>query len=332
MSRLVNPGGEHDHRTVVLLDEPSGLEPVVHDRHQVLVLALTHQVVVGEQHPESSVHQVEVVGRHVDEALPDRDRVGVPLLEQDHPVAGAVGERLVLVELRVGGLVEAVEIALAHSLGGDVLADVEEVLDQHPERTPPVADVVLADHLVAHELQHPDERVADHRGAEVTGVHLLGDIRRRVVDHDPLLLGVRFDAEAIVAGDGGELCSEPLGREGDVDEPRSGHLELARHAVQRAGVDHPLGDLARVGADRLGQRQSAVDLGVGTVARAHRGVRGSTGDLGEHRCEQRGDGGNRVGHQPHSLARHDDHRDGSTVGGWLGGRNERRTPLRQAPR
>ena len=34
-------------------------------------------------------------------------------------------------------------------LGGDVLADVEQVLDEHAERAAPVTDVVLADHVVA---------------------------------------------------------------------------------------------------------------------------------------------------------------------------------------
>ena len=108
----------------------------------------------------------------------------VAALQLHDPLAGAFLELLRLGELRVGLLVEAVEIALLQTFGGDVFAEVEQMLDQHAERTAPVADVVLADHVVAEELEHPHQRVADHGRAEVAGVHLLGDVRRRVVDDD----------------------------------------------------------------------------------------------------------------------------------------------------
>ena len=77
--------------------------------------------------------------------------LGVVGLQLDDPLARALLELVGLVELGVGRLVEAVEIALSHAFGGDVLADVEQVLDQHPERPTPVADVVLAHDVVAEE-------------------------------------------------------------------------------------------------------------------------------------------------------------------------------------
>jgi hypothetical protein len=60
---------------------------------------------------------------------------------------------------------------------------IEDVLDEHPELRAPVSDVVLAHHLCAEEAQHADQRVTDERGAQMTDVHLLGDVRRRVVHH-----------------------------------------------------------------------------------------------------------------------------------------------------
>lgn len=42
--------------------------------------------------------------------------------------------------------------------------------------------MVLADHLVAQVLQDPGQRITDHRCAKVTDVHLLCDVRPRVVD------------------------------------------------------------------------------------------------------------------------------------------------------
>jgi hypothetical protein len=46
--------------------------------------------------------------------------------------------------------------------------------------------VVLADHFVAEELQHPRHAVADDGRAQVADVHLLGQVRRRQVDHGAL--------------------------------------------------------------------------------------------------------------------------------------------------
>ena len=131
--------------------------------------------------------------------------------------------------------------------GGDVLADVEQVLDEHAERAAPVADVVLADHGVAEELEHPHERVADDRRAQVPDVHLLGDVGRRVVDDDRARRGggrrrrgARRPATAV------ELVGEERVVEREVDEARAGDLDRAAHLLQHARVDDPLRDLARV--------------------------------------------------------------------------------------
>ena len=54
-------------------------------------------------------------------------------------------------------------------------------------------------------------------------------------------------------------------------KPGPGDLDR-RHAVEVGGGDDGLGDLARVAAERLGERQRAVRLGVGAVGRAHDGI------------------------------------------------------------
>jgi hypothetical protein len=54
---------------------------------------------------------------------------------------------------------------------------VVEVLDQHAELGAPVAEVVLADHVGAEEAQHADQAVTDDGRAQVTDVHLFGDVR-----------------------------------------------------------------------------------------------------------------------------------------------------------
>ena len=74
--------------------------------------------------------------------------------------------------------------------------EIDEVLDEHPERPAPVADVVLAHDVVAEHVEHPHERVTDHRRAEVPDVHLLGHVGRRVVDDDAFGRSRRDDAES----------------------------------------------------------------------------------------------------------------------------------------
>ena len=100
---------------------------------------------------------------------------------------------------------------------------------------------------MAEEVEHPHERVADHGRTQVPDVHLLGDVRRRVVDDDGLDGGrpaatPRRSSAATVD----ELLGEELGRERDVDEAGPGDLEFAGHAVEHPGVDDLLGELARV--------------------------------------------------------------------------------------
>ena len=58
-----------------------------------------------------------------------------------------------------------------------------------PNWRAPVADVVVPDHRWPGEVQHPRDRVPHDRGAQVTDVHLLGDVGRGVFDHHGLRLG-----------------------------------------------------------------------------------------------------------------------------------------------
>ena len=150
-SRLVNPGGNTTSAPSLCCRSSVSASRSTRAVHQRLVHALAGDVVVGEQHAELAVHRVEVVVRHVDEAVPERERLRVAALQEHDPLAGPFLELGRFGELGVGLLVEAVEVALRQPVGGDVLTDVEQVLDEHAERPAPVADVVLADHVVTEE-------------------------------------------------------------------------------------------------------------------------------------------------------------------------------------
>ena len=203
-SRLVNPGGNTTSRAVGLLQQAGGVETLEDLGHQRLVAALAGQVVVGEQHAELVVDLVPVRRALLDECSPQRHRLGVAVLQQHDPLAGPLLELLVGRELGGRVLVEGVEVAQLER-AGPLGADVDEVLDEHAERAAPVTDVVLPHDVVADGLEQPHQGVADDRRAEVPDVHLLGDVRRRVVDDDALGMRGAGDAEALVGGHLGEL-------------------------------------------------------------------------------------------------------------------------------
>ena len=120
-------------------------------------------------------------------------------MQQHDTLPRAIGESGVAVEL---GARRAIEIAeLAHVVLHAALAHVEQVLDEHAERRAPIADVVLPNDVVPRELEQPRERVADDRRAQMPDVHLLRDVRRRVVDDDAFFVDGPRDAEALVACD-----------------------------------------------------------------------------------------------------------------------------------
>ena len=85
--------------------------------------------------------------------------------------------------------------------------------------------MVLADHGVPDELEHAHQRVADDSRAEVPDVHLLGDVRCRVVDHDALGRRCPPHPEAIVVFQDVELLLQEGFVERDVDETGSGHFD-----------------------------------------------------------------------------------------------------------
>jgi len=77
-------------------------------------------------------------------------------------------------------------------------------------------------------------------------VHLLGNIRSRIVDNDRLGNLSKWNTQSRIVGDRGQLRSKELGREGHVDEARSGDLDIAGNVRQHSGVDDFLSQLTRI--------------------------------------------------------------------------------------
>jgi hypothetical protein len=136
------------------------------------------------------------------------------------------------VEALARRLVEGVGVAHEQLGLRRVLADVEELLDEHAEGRAPVADVVLRDDRVADRGEHAVEAVADDRRAEVPDVHLLGHVRAGVVDDDALRERDGVDAPVRVLQQRRGRGREHVGAHAEVDEPRPGDLERLTQVVE----------------------------------------------------------------------------------------------------
>ena len=128
--------------------------------------------------------------------------------------------------------------------------------------------MIVADEVGAAELDQPRDGLADDDRAEVPDVHLLGGVRRRVVDddlasaHQTGRAGAPLGLVTILTEPG----PEGGGRELEVDEARAGDLHLHGLVVQPAlgadGFDERRGEGARIGLRLLRRRKHAVGLEV----------------------------------------------------------------------
>jgi len=163
------------------------------------------------------------------------------------------------------------------------LAKIQQVLDEHPERGAPIADVVLACHSVSDVLHQTNERVTDDGGAQVTDVHFLGHVRCRVVD-DHRARGDRADAETGVGGHFRQFVGQESVGEDEVQEARAGHLDRRADVLETATrLENCLSHLARIASEFLGQGQRTVGLGIGVFAEADDGIDTGTTSHGVER-------------------------------------------------
>ena len=96
--------------------------------------------------------------------------------------------------------------------------------DDHPELRAPVADVIVADDVVAEELGDARERVAEDGRADVADVHRLGDVGRAEVDDDRAWVRGARDAEALIGEERGDALRDRVGAQGEIDEAGAGDL------------------------------------------------------------------------------------------------------------
>ena len=140
---------------------------------------------------------------------------------------------------------------------------VQEMLvavEDRAELRAPVADVIVADRIMAGELQHAAQGVADDRRADVPDVHRLGDVRGGIIDDEPPRPRRRGDAQAPVAQRRGQPLDEPAVANPQVDEPGAGNLRRSAEVGDVQALEQFGGDLARGPAKPLAQRHRQIRL------------------------------------------------------------------------
>jgi hypothetical protein len=256
MSAIQKAGRERTQRTIADPCITARLELVRERRELIVVEALAGDVGALERDAELGVDGLEVTRRQIDQDPPVLQRLRIARLQQDDARTRAIRERRITLELLARGLVELREL-------GDLgvrRPQIDHVLDQHAERRAPVTDVVLAQDGVAAPFEHARERIADHRAAQVADVHLLRDVRVRVVDHDTLGCGGHLHAEAFAAVRDRGRRTQPLGAQPDVEEARIGDLDPGDDLVDRKRGDDRFCDRSRRALDLLREPHREIRL------------------------------------------------------------------------
>ena len=131
--------------------------------------------------------------------------------------------------------------------------------------------MVIADEISAAEFDETGDGLTDDDRAQVADMHLLGGVRRRIVDddlaaaHQAGRAGAPLGFVAILAEPG----AEGGGRELEIDEARTGDFHLDDFVVEPTlgadGFNQRGGERAWVGLGLLGGGKDAVGLEVGVA-------------------------------------------------------------------
>ena len=135
-------------------------------------------------------------------------------------------------------------------------------VQQHPELRAPVAEVVIADHLVPQEPQRAADGVPDGGAAEMADMHRLGDVRRGEIHRDRFRVRRERRSEPVVAAQVRRLAGQHVVPHPQVEEPRAGDLRLREQVRQVRGGGDLRGEVAGLLPDPLRQRHGEVRLEV----------------------------------------------------------------------
>ncbi len=98
--------------------------------------------------------------------------------------------------------------------------------DEDAELRAPIAEVIIGDDGVAKRAEDAVDGVADDGGADVADVHLLGGVRRGIIDDNLLACARLGDAALRFGRERRELCGEPFGGDRQVEKAGTRDFDL----------------------------------------------------------------------------------------------------------
>ena len=278
---VVRPVDGHDEGTFAFVGVTTGFQLFDHFGNVGVGVTFTQP----EVKLDVEVVVIALEGRdgNVDEVLPEGAITGPPFLQFFGGLAG--GFHRLGIFFAAGGDGRVHFLQIGHGDGGFVgvgagivRVEVREVGvaaadfdDEHAHLQPPVAEVDVADDVVAAEAEESLEAFADDAGAQVADVHGLGDVGPAVIEHDAPGVVDGGDAETVIAGHLVDVLGEEGISEADVDEAGAGEVDAGEGIGLRfgiEGVEDGLGNLARVLTIFAGGGESAVALEVAEIGPA----------------------------------------------------------------
>ena len=203
---------------------------------------------------------LEVLHGEGDAFVPDVDVFLVACLQFYQLLATGFPDLGIAGRQRVGFFVNADDLCQRILLKRALIQQVFPPVNHHAKLSPPVADVIVADHFVAEKRRDTRQCISQNGAADVADVHRLGHIGRSEINHNaPRRFRLR-DAESFIAQDVGGSFSNGARTQRKVDE--TGTCDDRRFAnvanIKIAGDF--LRNLTRIFAPLFSEHQSPIRL------------------------------------------------------------------------
>ena len=219
----------------------------------------------------------EVIDGHVTEVLPQSPVTRTSGLEFHRGLPRGLGEIRVVFFSFAGLWIQFFQIGDTHRWrvrigSGCSRIEIRKVrpaapkaLDNESHLQAPVAQVHVADHLVADEAADPHDALSDDRGAEVADVERFGHVGTTVIDDDPARSPDGVTTQPFIPVYFLYVGGDEFVFKLDIDESRSGEGQAIEHFRRRDGFHHVLRDLSGVGPVLFGRRKRAITLELAQV-------------------------------------------------------------------
>ena len=133
--------------------------------------------------------------------------------------------------------------------------------NQHPELSSPVTDVILTDDVMSFKLIEPGDAVADDGTAQVSDMHLFGNIRSGIID-DHCLRSIGFinTQPVVVVIHFQQAVGEKVVFQPQIDKSRPSDFRRFADVIQFKLCHNLFGQFPWIGFNLLGGGHDAIGL------------------------------------------------------------------------